>query len=146
MLETLQIGDFLFVNKFLYGAQTPERIRLGKFTLMSGLPVLKFPAIREPRQGDIIVFEFPQDRNQDYIKRCVAAAGDTVALTVTVDNAGPGDAPGFTVGVDLPAELVLLSHTADTGSFDADTGVWTSSATLAAFSPMSDVSSFSAAM
>ena len=33
MLDTLQIGDFLFVNKFLYGAKTPERIRIGKATL-----------------------------------------------------------------------------------------------------------------
>ena len=81
MLETLQIGDFLFVNKFLYGAKTPERIRLGQMTLVKGLPVLKLPAIREPRQGDIIVFEFPRDRNLDYIKRCVAVAGDTVVVT-----------------------------------------------------------------
>lgn len=80
MLETLQIGDFLFVNKFLYGAKTPERIRLGKLTLMSGLPVLKFPSIRDPRQGDIIVFEFPRDRNLDYIKRCVAVAGDSIRV------------------------------------------------------------------
>jgi len=81
MLETLQIGDFLFVNKFLYGAKTPERIRVGHWTLVSGLPVLKFPALREPRQGDIIVFEFPEDKNLDYIKRCVAVAGDTVRVT-----------------------------------------------------------------
>lgn len=80
MLETLQIGDFLFVNKFLYGAKTPDRIRLLNWTIIEGLPVLKLPAIREPRQGDIIVFEFPQDRNLDYIKRCVAVAGDTVAV------------------------------------------------------------------
>ena len=80
MLETLQIGDFLFVNKFLYGAKTPERIRIGKVTLLDGLPVLKLPAIREPRQGDIIVFEYPKDRNLDYIKRCVAVAGDTVKV------------------------------------------------------------------
>ena len=80
MLETLQIGDFLFVNKFLYGAKTPDRIRLGKFTLLDGLPVLKFPSIRQPRQGDIIVFEYPKDRNLDYIKRCVAVAGDTLAV------------------------------------------------------------------
>lgn len=80
MLDTLLIGDFLFVNKFVYGAKTPERIRIGKATLVQGLPVLKFPALREPRQGDIIVFEYPQDRNLDYIKRCVAVAGDTVAV------------------------------------------------------------------
>jgi len=80
MLETLQIGDFLFANKFVFGAKTPARIRLGKWTLVDNLPVLKFPAIREPEQGDIIVFEYPRDRTQDYIKRCVAVAGDTVAV------------------------------------------------------------------
>ncbi len=80
MLETLQIGDFLFVNKFLYGAKTPDRIRIGSATLVEGLPVLKLPALRQPRQGDIIVFEYPQDRNVDYIKRCVAVAGDEVAV------------------------------------------------------------------
>jgi signal peptidase I len=80
MLDTLQIGDFLFVNKFLYGAKTPERIRIGKTTLINGLPVLKFPTIREPRQGDIIVFEYPNDRNLDYIKRCVAVEGDTILV------------------------------------------------------------------
>ncbi len=80
MLETLQIGDFLFVNKFLYGAQTPERIKIGSTTLIDGLPVLKLPAVREPRQGDIIVFEYPKNRNLDYIKRCVAVEGDTILV------------------------------------------------------------------
>ncbi|MFT5233423.1 MAG: signal peptidase I [Candidatus Krumholzibacteriia bacterium] len=84
MLETLQIGDFLFVNKFLYGAKTPDRIRIGSATLVDGLPVLRLPALRGPRQGDIIVFEYPKDRNLDYIKRCVAVAGDTVAVDAGV--------------------------------------------------------------
>jgi len=80
MLETLQIGDFLFVNKFLYGAKTPDRIRIGKTTLIDNLPVLKLPAIRPPEQGDIIVFEWPEDTTVDYIKRCVAVAGDRVQV------------------------------------------------------------------
>ena len=82
MEKTLLIGDFLFVNKFLYGAKTPSRLRvpLVNWTLIDHLPVLRFPALREPRQGDIIVFEYPLDRNLDYIKRCVAVAGDTVEL------------------------------------------------------------------
>jgi signal peptidase I len=80
MERTLLVGDFLFVNKFLYGAKTPERIRLFGHTLVSGLPVLQLPALRQPRQGDIIVFEYPLDRNLDYIKRCVAVAGDTVEV------------------------------------------------------------------
>ncbi len=80
MLETLQIGDFLFVEKFTYGPRTPERIRLLGKTLVKGLPTLKVPGFREPKQGDIIVFAYPKDRNLDYIKRCVAVAGDTVEV------------------------------------------------------------------
>jgi signal peptidase I len=80
MERTLLVGDFLFVNKFLYGAKTPDRIRLFNHTLVEGLPVLKLPALRQPQQGDIIVFQYPRDLNQDYIKRCVAVSGDTVQV------------------------------------------------------------------
>ncbi len=80
MEKTLLVGDFLFVNKFIYGAKTPDRIRVLGHTLVKDLPVLQLPALRQPRQGDIIVFEYPRDRDQDYIKRCVAVAGDTVEV------------------------------------------------------------------
>jgi signal peptidase I len=66
MESTLLVGDFLFVNKFLYGAQIP-------FTSW------RLPAIRAPRRGDIIVFKSPTD-GRDFIKRCVAVAGDTVRM------------------------------------------------------------------
>lgn len=80
MEKTLLVGDFLFVNKFLYGAKSPDRIRLFGHTLIDGLPVLKLPVLRQPRQGDIIVFSYPRDPNLDYIKRCVAVFGDTVQV------------------------------------------------------------------
>ncbi len=80
MENTLLVGDHLFVNMFLYGAKTPERLKILNWTVIEGLPVLQLPAFRQPRQGDIIVFDFPRDRNVDYIKRCVAVAGDTVAV------------------------------------------------------------------
>ncbi len=82
MKDTLLIGDFLFVNKFLYGASSPERLRvpLLNWNLMDGLPTFELPAIRDPKQGDIIVFEYPLNRDEDYIKRCVAVAGDRVHL------------------------------------------------------------------
>lgn len=82
MKETLQVHDYLFANKFIYGAKTPDRLTIPflNLTLIDDLPHLKLPAVRQPRQGDIIVFEFPEDRNQDYIKRCVAVAGDTVLV------------------------------------------------------------------
>lgn len=66
MERTLLVGDFLFVNKFLYGAQIP----------FAGW---RLPAVRAPRVGDIIVFKSPTD-GRDFIKRCVAVAGDTVEM------------------------------------------------------------------
>ena len=66
MEDTLLVGDFLFVNKFLYGPQIP-------FT------DIRLPGIREPRAGDIIVFRYA-DEKDDYIKRCVAVGGQTVTV------------------------------------------------------------------
>jgi signal peptidase I len=67
MLPTLQIGDHIFVNKFIYG------------------PVLPFTSTRivprmPPSRGDVIVFENPDhgpsDEREDYIKRVIALPGD----------------------------------------------------------------------
>jgi signal peptidase I len=67
MTHTLLTGDFLFVNKALYGAQIPgTRARL--------------PGFRQPRRGDVIVFAYPRDPNQDYVKRVIGTPGDTVAM------------------------------------------------------------------
>ncbi len=67
MEDTLLVGDFLFANKFLYGAKLP-------FTDS------RLPGIRDPRPGDIIIFKAPHDGNKDYIKRCIAIEGQTVEL------------------------------------------------------------------
>jgi signal peptidase I len=67
MLETLQIGDFLFVNKFEYGAKIP-------FTDW------RLPGIGQPEPGHVIVFQYPQDPSKDYIKRCVATGGQTIQM------------------------------------------------------------------
>jgi len=66
MEQTLLKGDFLFVTKFLYGSPVP-------FTDW------RLPKLRAPRRGDIIVFKSPSD-GRDFIKRCVAVAGDTVEV------------------------------------------------------------------
>jgi len=67
MEATLLVGDFLFVNKALYGAEIPgTRTRL--------------PAIREPKVGDVVVFRPPHDRNRVYVKRVVGAGGDTLEM------------------------------------------------------------------
>lgn len=73
MEDTLLIGDHLLVNKFIYGTQLP----------FSDEPVL---AIRQPERGDIIVFEFPEDKDKsyfkrrDFIKRVVGLPGDTIEI------------------------------------------------------------------
>ena len=74
MENTLQIGDFLFVNKMVYGSE----IDVG----FAGHQLVyhRFPAIREPKPGDVIVFRYPDDPSRDFIKRCVAVGGQTVEL------------------------------------------------------------------
>src|SRR5580765_2352506 len=74
MEDTLLVGDFLFVNKMVYGSEID--IGFGGNRLI----YYRFPAIREPKPGDIIVFRYPDDPSRDFIKRCVAVGGQTVEL------------------------------------------------------------------
>ena len=70
MLDTLLVGDFLFVNKFEYGPKIP-------FTHIR----FHIPGInRDPKRGDVIVFQYPNNPSQDYIKRCIATGGQTVEV------------------------------------------------------------------
>ena len=67
MMDTLQIGDYILVNKFLYGAELP-------FT------DLHMPGLRNPHQGDIVVFKYPQDERRDFIKRIIGTPGDRIQI------------------------------------------------------------------
>jgi signal peptidase I len=67
MMDTLLIGDYILVNKFLFGAELP-------------FVDVRLPGLREPRRGDIIVFKYPQDEARDFIKRIVAVGGDTIQV------------------------------------------------------------------
>lgn len=67
MMDTLLVGDYILVNKFLYGPEIP-------FTDW------RLPGLREPRRGDIIVFKYPQDEKRDFIKRIVALPGEVVQV------------------------------------------------------------------
>jgi signal peptidase I len=66
MLPTLQVGDHILVNKFIYGTELPM---LGRV-----LP------ITSPQRGDVIVFIYPVDPSKDFIKRVIAVAGDEVQV------------------------------------------------------------------
>ena len=67
MMDTLLVGDYILVNKFLYGPELP-------------LTELHLPGFRDPKRGDIIVFKYPQDEKRDFIKRIVATAGERVQV------------------------------------------------------------------
>ncbi len=66
MIPTLQVGDLILVNKFEYGIRLPVINR----TVYE---------IGHPRRGDVIVFRYPHDPSQDYIKRVVGLPGDRVS-------------------------------------------------------------------
>jgi len=67
MEKTLLVGDFLFVNKALYGAEVP-------------LVHARLPAFREPRRGDIVVFDSKIERGVKVVKRLVGMPGDTLEM------------------------------------------------------------------
>ncbi|MFV3330386.1 signal peptidase I [Pseudomonas sp. NY15437] len=68
MKPTLEVGDFILVNKFAYGIR---------------LPVLdtKVIPIGDPQRGDVMVFRYPSDPNINYIKRVIGVPGDTIRYT-----------------------------------------------------------------
>lgn len=55
MLQTLQIGDYILVNKFIYDFTDPER-------------------------GDIVVFKYPLDKDRDFIKRIIGLPGEVIKI------------------------------------------------------------------
>lgn len=67
MMPTLRAGDHIFVNKFRYGIQIPWTNRIVAEDMLS-----------EIERGDIVVFRYPLDESEDFIKRVIAIPGDTV--------------------------------------------------------------------
>jgi len=66
MIPTLQVGDFILVNKYIYGIRLP-------------VANWKIIDIDSPQRGDVMVFRYPDDPSLDYIKRVVGLPGDVVA-------------------------------------------------------------------
>jgi len=67
MEPTLLVGDYLLVNKFIYGIRIPYTN-------------IKFFQFKKPRRGDVIVFIFPLDPSKDFIKRVVGTEGEKVEI------------------------------------------------------------------
>jgi signal peptidase I len=96
MENEIMAGDFLFVNKFLYGGSTPRTV---PFT-NTRIPWFRVPGFRDVERGDVIVFEFPGYRDevrpeefQFYLKRAIGLAGDTVEIVNRVVRVNGKDAP-----------------------------------------------------
>lgn len=84
MEGTLLVGDYLLVNKAVYGAEVPF---LG----------LRLPAWREPRRGEVVVFHPPHDPEKNYVKRLMGLPGDTLEMR---------DKTLFLNGIEMPEDYV----------------------------------------
>lgn len=67
MYPTLEIGDFILVEKFTYGLRLPSFYHYG----------LQWS---EPQRGDVVVFRYPNDPSTDFIKRVIALPGDEIQV------------------------------------------------------------------
>jgi signal peptidase I len=65
MRPTLEVGDFILVNKFAYGLRLP-------------IVEQKIVPIADPQRGDVVVFRYPVNPAQDFIKRVIGVGGDVV--------------------------------------------------------------------
>jgi len=107
MEKTLLVGDFLFVSKNHYGIRLPMSVSV-PFTKIYvpglNLPYVRFPGFSEVQRGEAVVFNWPGmpsepitlpvDKRDHYIKRCIAVAGDSVAVGTPVTlfySTGPSD-------------------------------------------------------
>jgi len=73
MIDTLLVGDYLFVSKYAYG--------YSRYSFPFGIvPIEGRVFASEPERGDIAVFKLPRDNATDYIKRIIGMPGDRIHL------------------------------------------------------------------
>jgi len=80
MENTIMTGDFLFGNNFIYGSRTPDWIGIPYTRIGFHIPWFRLPAIKKPAQGDVVIFKYPVDQYVHYVKRCIAAPGQTIEV------------------------------------------------------------------
>jgi len=101
MYPTLEIGDHIFVNKFIYGVRIPWTNT-------------KLFELRGPHRGEVIVFIQPCEPDKDYIKRVIATAGDSVEVRCDVV---------YVNDKAIPAQVVERQCSYD--DYNETSGVWT---------------------
>lgn len=114
MERSLLVGDFLFVSKMHYGARTPKTplqvplthqkiwgTEIPSYSDLIQLPSFRLPGFTHIKNNDIVVFNwpaddgYPTDLKTNYIKRCLAIAGDTLQIkdTQVYINSKPAENP-----------------------------------------------------
>lgn len=92
MIPTLLIGDHILVNKFCYGVKNP-------------LDGTTWFSLEDPKPHDVIVFKYPVNPSQDFIKRVVGVSGDRIEIVEkkVYVNGAPFVEPG---AVNVEAETL----------------------------------------
>jgi signal peptidase I len=99
MIPTLMVGDHIFVNKFVYGPALPWSDA-------------RFWTSMPPKRGDVIVFAYPEQPSQDFIKRTIALPGDRLEARAGHPWINNWEVPHCTVGTFSydDAEVPLSHH------------------------------------
>ena len=109
MRPTLEVGDFILVNKFIYGLRLP-------------IVETKVIPVSDPKRGDVVVFRYPLNPSQDFIKRVVGVGGDVVTYQdkkLTVNGSALPQVPDGTYSYLENMRFETLDRmrvTADTGA------------------------------
>lgn len=101
MIPTLQVGDQIFVNKYIYGVRIPW---------VNKVP---FQIVRAPQRGDVIVFNNPTNTSLDFVKRVVGIPGDVIEVRHEIV---------YVNGVPQPRQLIDPRYLA----YDDQAGPWSS--------------------
>jgi signal peptidase I len=80
MEDTILTGDMLIGNKFIYGLRTPKKISLIWTRIGFDIPWVRLPKFKQVENGDVVIFEFPRDPFQKYVKRCIGLPGQTIEI------------------------------------------------------------------
>ena len=80
METSIRTGDFLIGNKFAFGMRTPDWIGIPYTDIGFDIPWTRFPTFKTPQRGDVVIFKYPRDVFQKYVKRLIAMPGDTFEM------------------------------------------------------------------
>lgn len=91
METTIRTGDFLIGNKFAYGMRTPDWVGIPYTDMGFDIPWTRFPSFKTPQRGDVVIFKYPRDVFQKYVKRLIGGPGDTFEMQndVVIINGKP---------------------------------------------------------